>query len=198
MCFYYVTQLLSLIPNSITYESDTSDRKLGNGERVNNLGRGELTFEPGLFGRYLQEGSKGVFWGFRSTASPIDKWSSSLDLEGSTCCKCNKCQMKLTSDHWCPRPCLPPQPVRIQVWNDSQFWERRRFFTKRMLNFDNGSSKFFTSSWPWILLIKPPTLGGNGIWNLRFFRLDWKFQRSCWKKEEDGGLGVGKMSVSPS
>ena len=82
MCFYYVTQLLSLIPNSITYESDTSDRKLGNGERVNNLGRGELTFEPGLFGRYLQEGSKGVFWGFRSTASPIDKWSSSLDLEG--------------------------------------------------------------------------------------------------------------------
>ena len=155
MCFYYVTQLLSLIPNSITYESDTSDRKLGNGERVNNLGRGELTFEPGIFKRKdRKESSAG---GFARLLHLFDKWSSSLDLEGSTCCKCNNCQMKLTSDHWCPRPCLPPQPVRIQVWNDSQLWERRRVFTKRMLNFDNRSSRFFTSSWPWDLMIKLPT-----------------------------------------
>ena len=160
MCFYYVTQLLSLIPNSITYESDTSDRKLGNGERVNNLGRGELTFEPGLFGRYLQEGSKGVFWGFRSTASPIWQVEFQFRSWGSTCCKRSNCQMKLTSDHWCPRPCLPPQPVRIQVWNDSQLWEKRRFFTQWMLNFDNRFSWFFTSSWPWNLLIKPPTHHG--------------------------------------
>ena len=34
---YAVTQILSLLPNSITYESDTSDRKLGNGERGSTL-----------------------------------------------------------------------------------------------------------------------------------------------------------------
>ena len=44
MCFNDVTQILSLLPNSITYGSDTSDGTVGNGERGQNLGRGELTF----------------------------------------------------------------------------------------------------------------------------------------------------------
>ena len=43
MCFNDVTQILSLIPNSITYGLDKSDGKVGNGERGQNLGKGELT-----------------------------------------------------------------------------------------------------------------------------------------------------------
>ena len=43
MCFYAGTQILSLLPNSITYGSDKSDGKVGNGERGQNLGKGELT-----------------------------------------------------------------------------------------------------------------------------------------------------------
>ena len=48
MCFNDVTQILSLIPNSITYGLDKSDGKVGNGERGQNLGKGELTSAPGL------------------------------------------------------------------------------------------------------------------------------------------------------
>ena len=48
MCFNDVTQILSLEPNSITYGSDTSDGKVGNGERGQNLGKGELTLAPRL------------------------------------------------------------------------------------------------------------------------------------------------------
>ena len=64
MCFYDITQILSLLPNSITYGSDTSDGTVGNGERGQNLGRGELTLATRLGRKYLQKGSKGVFWGF--------------------------------------------------------------------------------------------------------------------------------------
>ena len=52
MCFNDITQILSLVPNSITYESDTSDGKVGNGERGQNLGKGELTLTPGLGRKY--------------------------------------------------------------------------------------------------------------------------------------------------
>ena len=48
MCFYDVTQILSLLPNSITYGSDTSDGIVGNGERGQNLERGELTLHQDL------------------------------------------------------------------------------------------------------------------------------------------------------
>ena len=51
MCFYDITQILSLLPNSITYGSDTSDGKVGNGERGQYLERGELTLAPGLGGK---------------------------------------------------------------------------------------------------------------------------------------------------
>merc|ERR1719234_568314 len=46
--FYNATQILSLEPNSITYGSDTSDGKVGNGERGQTLERGELTLAPGF------------------------------------------------------------------------------------------------------------------------------------------------------
>ena len=39
MFFNDVTQILSLIPNSITYGLDKSDGKVGNGERGQNLER---------------------------------------------------------------------------------------------------------------------------------------------------------------
>ena len=55
MCFYDITQILSLLPNSITYGSDTSDGKVGNGERGQNLERGELTLAPGLGGNVPPE-----------------------------------------------------------------------------------------------------------------------------------------------
>ena len=154
MCFNNITQILSLLPNTFTYESDTSDRKLGNGER----------------GQNLQKGSKGVFWGSARVLHLIAMWVPSFWSSGGYLLQTQ--QMPDEADHWRPRPRLPPPPVRIQVWNDSQLWEKRRFFTQWMLNFDNRFSWFFTSSWPWNLLIKPPTLGGNGIWNLRFLRLE--------------------------
>ena len=52
MCFNDITQILSLVPNSITYESDKSDGKVGNGEPGQNLGKGELIFTPGLGRKY--------------------------------------------------------------------------------------------------------------------------------------------------
>ena len=45
---FNATQILSLEPNSITYGSDTSDGKVGNGERGQTLERGELTLAPGF------------------------------------------------------------------------------------------------------------------------------------------------------
>ena len=78
MCFYDITLILSLLPNSITYGSDTSDGIVGNGERGQNLERGELVnFAPGLGGKHTsRKGSIRVFWGFRSSASPNCKVNS--------------------------------------------------------------------------------------------------------------------------
>ena len=98
MCFYDITQILSLLPNSITYGSDTSDGKVGNGERGQNLERGELTLAPGLGGKRTsrkdQEESSG---GSAQVLHLIARFIPLLELQvSSTCCRCNKCRMKLT------------------------------------------------------------------------------------------------------
>ena len=56
-------------------------------------------------------------------------------------------QMPDEADQWRPRPLLQLKPVRILVWNDSQLWEKSWIFTQQILNFDKGSTWFFTSSW---------------------------------------------------
>ena len=98
MCFNDVTQILSLEPNSITYGSDTSDGKVGNGERGQYLERGELTLAPGLGGKRTsrkdQEESSG---GSAQVLHLIARFIPLLELQvSSTCCRCNKCRMKLT------------------------------------------------------------------------------------------------------
>ena len=55
-------RLLSLLPNSFTYGSDTSGWELGNGERGQTPWEGELISQR-LGMLYLQKGSRGVFWG---------------------------------------------------------------------------------------------------------------------------------------
>ena len=54
--------------------------------------------------------------------------------------------MKLTSDvhilffNYCN------SLFRIRIWNDSQLWEKSWIFAQQILNFDKGSTWFFTSS----------------------------------------------------
>ena len=76
MCFNDVTQILSLEPNSITYGSDTSDGKVGNGERGQNLGKGGLTLDQDLGENIPPERIKRSLLGVRSSASPNCKVSS--------------------------------------------------------------------------------------------------------------------------
>ena len=76
MCFNDVTQILSLIPNSITYGLDKSDGKVGNGERGQNLGKGELTKDQGLGENIPPERINRSLLGVRSSTSPNCKVSS--------------------------------------------------------------------------------------------------------------------------
>ena len=94
-----MTQILSLLPNSITYGSDTSDRTVGKGEGGQYLERGELTLAPGLGRNHTsRKDQKESSGGSAQVLHLIARWISLLELQvSSTCCKRNKCRMKLTS-----------------------------------------------------------------------------------------------------
>ena len=206
---YAVTQILSLLPNSITYGSDTSDRKLGNGERGQPW-KGRINIWP-WFGRVGYTSRKDRK---ESSGGPLDCLTWHLTpppkeiIETHSGCNPGhlilvaKTRWKLEGNSTLQDKQSDADFIvcKVHVLTRSQHFSSRHFQT---LTITDEVSSLLTlssssSSLPWKLMIKLPTLGGNGIWNLRFFRLDWKFQRSCWEKEEDGGLGVGKMSVSPS
>ena len=76
MCFNNVTQILSLIPNSITYGLDKSDGKVGNGERGQNLERESKLWHQDLGEIIPPERIKRSLLGVRSSASPNCKVSS--------------------------------------------------------------------------------------------------------------------------
>ena len=79
-------RLLSLLPNSFTYGSDTSGWELGNGERGQTPWEGELISQR-LGMLYLQKGSRGVFWGsalncftYFTIETPVWSWPRYLLL----------------------------------------------------------------------------------------------------------------------
>ena len=50
------------------------------------------------------------------------------------------------ADQWRPRPLLQLLRQPVCIWNDSQLWEKSWIFAQQILNFDKGSTWFFTSS----------------------------------------------------